>query len=731
MTEKSPRYGATLNEWATFDVLMGLTADLLPTVHHPKAVISPDSKMRDTGKVPSQYNRRGQVVGISEWTKKQADERDIARWTAKPDYGICLQTRTVRALDIDVPDHDTAVKIMAFITERVGVLPLRFRGNSNKFLLAFKVAGQMPKRVIKVREKVIDAAGKTTEPAWIIEFLATGQQFVVAGTHASGARIEWAWGDHEDFPTLTLEQFEMLWAALEKEFGVAPATMGGLRRRGESFESDDAAAQAIIDKGLMLDIGNDGQLFIECPWKDGHSMDSGITECAYFPRGSGGYDLGHFKCMHAGCAARKDEEFEDALGLRADMFDVVEPVLGEDEKPAPEAPPFERDKFGSPKANLYNLDLVLVRPDLIHCEIKYDVFRDEDMMRRPGGGWRRLSDGDVVKIRKHLERVLGFRPIARELIRDALTAHGDDYRFDSAIEWLNDEVPAWDGVKRIDNFMADYFGAEPGIYATAVGQYMWSALAGRILEPGVKADMAVILQGEQGVIKSTAIAALAPCEEQFGEISLGAKDDKLARMTRAKTVIELGELRGFYAKDFEDIKAWLVRRFDEWRPVYKERLIRYRRRCIFIGTTNHAEFLIDDTGNRRFLPLNVQRADIDRIRRDRLQLWAEARLLFLANGVAWKDAEDLAKDEHDKFTVSDSWGDDISKWLQLDDMGGVKPEAKPYLKMGDVLREALNIDARTANIGHEKRAGRVLRQLKYQSVRITVEGKKQRVWVKL
>lgn len=723
MTNNTPCYGATIQEWGTLDVLMGLTADLLPVVANPKAVVSPDSKMKDKGKVPSHYNRHGHVVGIPEWTRRIAADVDIERWSAQRDYGICLQTRTVRALDIDVPDAMLAERIEARITEVVGyALPRRYRTNSAKCLLAFRLPGDMPKRVAKVREKIVEDDGNT-HAAHIIEFLATGQQFIAAGTHGSGARIQWDWHGHEDFPTLTLAQFEAVWAMLVKEFACSPSSIGSLRQRGEHFETADPTAKALYDKGLALDIGNDGQLFVECPWKDEHSMDSGITECAYFPRGTNGYDLGHFKCLHASHADKSDTDFEEALGLRDDMFDLEEPAValnakGDVVRPLPG---FERDKTGGIKPSLYNLGLALERDDICAREIKYDIFLDEDMIRMPGKSWRSITDGDLAKLRRHLER-RGFRPIGKEIMRDALNAHGDDFRFDSAIEWL-ENLEAWDGVPRIDSFLVQYFGTEDTPYATAVGRYLWSALAGRTLKPGVKADMAVILQGEQGVIKSTAIAALAPCEDQFGEICLGDKEADLARSMRGKTVIELGELRGFYSKEFEGIKAWIVRRFDEWIPKFKERRTKFYRRCVFIGTTNHIEFLIDETGNRRFLPISVLRAAIDALRRDRNQLWAEARDLFMAEGICWQDAERLAKDEHDKFTVRDSWEENIASWLQNSELDGGKPGEREYLKLSEVMYEALNIDARITNSGLEKRASKVLKGLGYERARVRVDGK--------
>jgi len=175
------RYGATAQEWDHFSRVLGLTADLLPVVSNPDAVISPRSSLLSIGKTPSLYNQDRQVVGIAKWPHHVASVEDIARWSAEPDYGICIITRTIRALGVDVTDFKAADAIRAFLCDQGWVLPERTRNNSPKFLQTFRLGGVLSKRVMMV------AGG-------IIEFLATGQQFVACGTHPSGSRYEWNGG---------------------------------------------------------------------------------------------------------------------------------------------------------------------------------------------------------------------------------------------------------------------------------------------------------------------------------------------------------------------------------------------------------------------------------------------------------------------------------------------------------------------------------------------------------
>lgn len=312
------RLGATPAEWAHFDLILGLTADLLPVVSNPDAEISPNSSIKALGKLPSRYNKQKLTVGIADWTSHQATAQNIERWSQQPDYGICLIARTIRAIDIDVENPDQSAKIAYFIAQRLGVLPMRRRNNSGKLLLAFEMPGELGKRSVAVE-------------GGMIEILGNNQQFIACGTHTSGARYDWVPTLPDSFPQISLEQFNAFWGELVSAFGIAPPSDSRLRNpktEGLALPADPVSSY-LTHKNLIIDRGKEHQILIECPWKAGHSTDSGPTETAYFPTGSCGYEQGHFHCLHASCANRTDSEFMDALGYTANDFDIV----AEDELP--------------------------------------------------------------------------------------------------------------------------------------------------------------------------------------------------------------------------------------------------------------------------------------------------------------------------------------------------------------------------------------------------------------
>lgn len=320
--------GATPEDWAHFDMVLGLTEDLLPVVSNPKAVISPDSAMKDLGKTPSRYNGNRQVVGFGAWTQHRASAEDISRWSRERDFGICLQTRRVRAIDVDVADQQHADAIAAFIATHAGPLPFRCRGNSAKFLLAFELPGEYTKRKFK------SAHG-------IVEFLATGQQFIAVGTHPSGVRYQWSDDRLPDaFPALDAERFEALWSALVTQFAIedpGTSSVSVKARKLADVLANDPVAQFLIDTNRVRRSERDGRLHITCPFEAEHTTDSGETATTYFPAHTGGYVNGHFQCLHAHCEHRSDQEFLDAIGFvpAANEFEAIA------DAPAPEDKPLE------------------------------------------------------------------------------------------------------------------------------------------------------------------------------------------------------------------------------------------------------------------------------------------------------------------------------------------------------------------------------------------------------
>ncbi len=714
MTEH--RLGATPDEWQHLDLILGLGADLLPVVQNTKATISPNSSISEIGKVPSKYNHRGEVSGFPAWAAYQATCAELAAWAAQADYGACIITRDARAIDVDATDPVLAARVLAFIAAHLGQnLPRRYRDNSAKFLHLVRFPCTAGKWVVHIGEKQQ------------IEFLMDGRHFVAVGTHASGARIQWEGGLPAAIPEITEAEFIGLFDALQDAFGICPPTKSdgtGTRKKGAALENiTDPVGAFLSEKGLALGTRGDG-VIVACPWESEHGHNTtGSDTTLYFPAGSNGYPDPRFKCLHTACDNRTLQGFYDAIGYAPDT-DVVCAEFDDGQLPANPLPSFQRINGDQIKASKDNVVVALARPDVCGFQIRHDAFKGETMMAPRGTeGWRRLGDTDYTELCLRLERGK-FLNISKDLIRDSVAYVAGANQFDSAAHWLGGL--RWDGVPRVRGFLTQYLGAAATPYTRAVGEYIWTAMAGRVLQPGCKADMVPVLVGAQGVRKTSAVAALVPAADFFTSLDLSLKDDDQTRIMRGKLVIELGELRGLATRDSEHIKAFITRTHEEWVPKYLELPVRYPRRCVFVGTSNKDDFLADETGERRWLPFHCGQCDPDAITRDRDQLWAEARELFMAQGVMFREAERLAGAEHGEFTASDSWENDVLAWLHHPDFDGVLPCSEPHLTAGRVLTEALGVPVSQHSPSHQSRLKKVLIGLGYRYVNNRVNGVKSR-----
>lgn len=310
--------GASIDEWTHLDLVLGLTEDLLPVVSNTKARVSPRSNIKEVGKVPSLYNGERQVHGFSDWTRHVTTGADVIRWSRERDYGACVQTRRVRAGDVDIPDVEESAAVREFIAERFD-FPIRSRANSAKFLFAFELPGGFTKRRMKTAKGVI-------------EFLATGQQFIAVGRHPSGVRYAWEGGLPNAFPVLTAEQFESLWADLAAAFAVEdvikrPASVKAAKLG--AVHENDPLAKHLHDASMVKRVERDGRLHIVCPWESEHTTDSGDSATTYWPAHTGGFEQGGFQCLHAHCEHRTVADLKDALGVGDDILCDFEVLAGD------------------------------------------------------------------------------------------------------------------------------------------------------------------------------------------------------------------------------------------------------------------------------------------------------------------------------------------------------------------------------------------------------------------
>jgi predicted P-loop ATPase len=272
----------------------------------------------------------------------------------------------------------------------------------------------------------------------------------------------------------------------------------------------------------------------------------------------------------------------------------------------------------------------------------------------------------------------------------------------------------WDGSRRLDSLMSLYFGAEPSEYAAAVGaRWMRSAVA-RIERPGCKADCALIVEGEQGIRKSTAFKVLADPWYTDDISELGSKDAAM-QIARGAWVIEAAELDGMNKVEHNRLKASMSRGTDRYRPPYGRHVIDAPRQCVFVGTVNHSDYLRDPTGGRRFWPVKCTRVRVEELARDRDQLWAEALASYRAGEAWWLDTPELnqlAEQEQAERYEGDPWDALILAFLAERVKGGFES-----VSTAEILDLCLHKKTGEWTKADEMRVSRCLQHAKWRKYR--------------
>lgn len=287
------------------------------------------------------------------------------------------------------------------------------------------------------------------------------------------------------------------------------------------------------------------------------------------------------------------------------------------------------NKWGKYESTAKNIKLVLDNDPNLVGAIAMDDFAHRITVLRDLP-WRKKSrstvwlDSDDSSLRNYMEDVYGIR--GKSIIEDALAEVTMRHAFNPLQDYLTGLV--WDGVPRIDTLFIDYLGAEDTEFNRTISRKTLAGAVGRALDPGVKFDTVLTLISKQGARKSSFIRKLA-CG-WYSESLVTVQGKEAMEQIQGFWIIELGELAAIRKTDFELVKQFISKQEDAFRAAYGRRTERYPRQCIFIATTNIADFIRDQTGGRRWWPMRVDKGrrrldpSIDLTDEEVRQVWAEA-----------------------------------------------------------------------------------------------------------
>ena len=325
------------------------------------------------------------------------------------------------------------------------------------------------------------------------------------------------------------------------------------------------------------------------------------------------------------------------------------------------------------------------------------------------------TDDGLVWLRSLIWQRFKFDP-GKDNTYEAMHQLALENAFDPIREYLMEQREKWDGESR--NLAVDYLGCEDNELNRAIGELAMVAAVRRALHPGTKFDQIIVLEGEEGTNKSTAIQVLAG-EEYFSDQSiLTVKDEKQQEALRGRWLYEIADLKGINHAEVEAVKAFASRQFDRGRKAWGRVVEDQPRRCVLFASTNDKNYLKGDTGNRRWWPLPCGKIMINWLRRDRDQLWAEAAVLEAAGKelVLPRHLWEQAKKAQDDRLEQHPW----MEILRLE--RGVKHQITPSADFPEggteerisseyLLTDVLKIEIARQRVGDAKQVAALMRRL--------------------
>ncbi len=382
----------------------------------------------------------------------------------------------------------------------------------------------------------------------------------------------------------------------------------------------------------------------------------------------------------------------------------------------------ERTENGSVRPTLRNAVTLLSEHPRWRETLGLDVRAETQffLCEPPGITWpgatypRQVTDTDITAIIRWMSFETGA-DLSPDKVHRAVNLVARQSAFDPVLSYL--DKLRWDGKSRLDEWLPVYLGAESTEYARLVGSKFLISAVARTYAPGCQVDHVLVLEGKQGIGKTSALRVLGGEYHRADPPALGTRDSK--EWLRGAMIAEIGELDSINKSEVSAVKNFLSEAKDHYRTPYARRSETRPRRAVFVATTNETEYLRDHTGNRRFWPVECTRANLEALRRDRDQIWAEAVVRY-RRGEPWHlqggCETQLATAEQQKRTETDPWEERIAELAAR----------QSELRLAEVFRE-LQLSADRQSQREKIRVSRILQRLGFWRCQVREKG--AQVWV--
>lgn len=370
-----------------------------------------------------------------------------------------------------------------------------------------------------------------------------------------------------------------------------------------------------------------------------------------------------------------------------------------------------------------NSDNVGVFLNTIGIELRFNAWTNrEEIQWSSAADFKPLQESDLnnlLTIAANSEH--RFRP-ADGMFKRSLKSIAREATFDPVVDWLAAAEASWDGVPRLDSWLARAIGVPNDAYLRAVGRNLIGGICKRVRQPGCKHDETVILMGAEDTYKSTLCRVLAMNDNWFTDsVDFSGSPQNTIPQLFGRVIVELAELDGMAKRDVQHIKRFLSAQSDNVTLKYEAFTSDHARRCIFIGTSNETNPLRSDTGNRRFLPVHISKPiDMDFVRDNLTQIIGEAATLETAGEsfMLPRDVIPEARARQEAVRAEADFEVHLDAWFG-------RTSAPGYVLAADLATMLKDATGRSIPPSHY---GNAMRRLGFVQVKPRLNGEQMRVW---
>lgn len=376
----------------------------------------------------------------------------------------------------------------------------------------------------------------------------------------------------------------------------------------------------------------------------------------------------------------------------------------------------ECNSNGMPHPHLANAYKILsTHPELVG-RIWFDEFHGKTFQTLFQPDPLEWQDTHDTRLTVWIQLNLRLAKMGHQVVQRAVDDYARQHVRNEVREWMDGLT--WDQHERLPTLISDAFGAAQNDYTAAVGRCWLVSMAARTYEPGCKVDTMPVFEGPQGLMKSTALKIIGG--KWFAEMHEDITTKDFLQNLPGKLLIEIAELHAFRRSEVNRIKGIISCGSDRYRASYGRRAEDHPRRGVWAGSTNRDDWVEDETGARRFWPVRCTEIDLDYLRHNREQIFAEAVYRFKAGEPWWNIDPELARLEQESRRSEDPWTERILDYALT--FGEVR--------VTDILTNAIALPPHQQDRGSEMRVAAVLKTSGYDKKDVRKSGRILKYWVK-